>query len=179
MRSLVAMWNRGALETVILAMGVLPGGEEGVEEHKELESYLWVRSVGAGVAGGGPAAGAGAWRRWWRRAAVLRRGWASGGGLGTFSVPRGTHSGARLERRWSEEGGVAVSFRRWPWRALLVLAQKEEKIRVERESCRCCFGGRKSEEGGAWLAGLFGFGAERSERRCRVGDGAQAVVGLR
>ena len=32
---------------------VLPGGEEGVEEHKELESYLWVRSVGAGVAGGG------------------------------------------------------------------------------------------------------------------------------
>jgi len=80
---------------------VLPGGEEGVEEHKELESYLWVRSVGDGVAGGGPAAGAGAWRRWWRRAAVLRRGWASGGGLGTFSVPRGTHSGARLERRWS------------------------------------------------------------------------------
>ena len=40
MRSLVAMWNRGALETVILAMGVLPGGEEGVEEHEELESYF-------------------------------------------------------------------------------------------------------------------------------------------
>ena len=67
---------------MISVMRVLPGGEEGVEEHKELESYLWVRSVGDGVAGGGPAAGAGAWRRWWRRAAVLRRGWASGAGWG-------------------------------------------------------------------------------------------------
>ena len=86
---------------VIPAMGVLPCGEEGAEEHEELEIYLWVRSVGAGVAGGGPAVGAGAWRRWWRRAAVLRRGWVSGGGLGTFSGPRGTRSGARLERRWS------------------------------------------------------------------------------
>ena len=37
----------------------------------------------------------------------------------------------------------------------------------------------KSEERDAWLAGLFGFGAERSERRCRVEDGAQAAVGLR
>ena len=43
---------------MIPATRVLPGGEEGVEEHKELESYLWVCSVGAGVAGGGLAAGA-------------------------------------------------------------------------------------------------------------------------
>ena len=85
----------------ISATRVLPGAEEGVEEHKELESYLWVRSVGAGVAGGGPAAGAGAWRRRWRRGAAVRRGWASRDGLGTFSGPRGTRSGARLERRWS------------------------------------------------------------------------------
>ena len=40
MRSLVVMWNRGALETVIPAMGVLPRGEEGAEEHKGRESYL-------------------------------------------------------------------------------------------------------------------------------------------
>ena len=62
------------------AMGVLPRGEEGVEEHEGRESYLWVGLVGAGVAGGGLSAaallaGGGRWR-----ATVLWRGWASGVG---------------------------------------------------------------------------------------------------
>jgi hypothetical protein len=35
--------------------GVLPGGEGEVGEHEGHESYLWVVSVDAGVAGGGPA----------------------------------------------------------------------------------------------------------------------------
>ena len=39
-------------------MGALAGGEGGVEEHEGHESYLWVVSVDAGVAGGGPATGA-------------------------------------------------------------------------------------------------------------------------
>jgi hypothetical protein len=77
--------------------------------------------VDAGVAEGGPAAGAGAWRRHWRRAAVLRRGWASRDGLGTFSGPRGTRSGARLERRWSGgEGSTGSrSFGRLQWRRVV------------------------------------------------------------
>ena len=61
------MWNRGALETVIPAMGVLPCGEEGAEEHEELEIYLWVRSVGAGVAGGGVISERSRPQRVWRR----------------------------------------------------------------------------------------------------------------
>jgi hypothetical protein len=36
--------------------GVLPGGEGEAGEHEEYESYLWMGSVEAGVAGGGPAA---------------------------------------------------------------------------------------------------------------------------
>ena len=44
-------------------MGELAGGEEGVEEREGLESYLWVVSVDAGVAGRGPATEAGARRR--------------------------------------------------------------------------------------------------------------------
>jgi hypothetical protein len=36
--------------------GVLSGGEEEVGEHEGHESYLWMGSVEAGVAGGGPAA---------------------------------------------------------------------------------------------------------------------------
>ena len=48
-------------------MGVLPGGEEGAEEHEELEIYLWVRSVGAGVAGGGVSSESSRPRRVWRR----------------------------------------------------------------------------------------------------------------
>ena len=43
--------------------GVLPGGEGEVGEHEGLESYLWVVSVDAGVAGGGLAMGAGGRRR--------------------------------------------------------------------------------------------------------------------
>ena len=43
--------------------GALAGGEEGVEEHEGLESYLWVVSVDAGVAGRGQATEAGG-RRW-------------------------------------------------------------------------------------------------------------------
>ena len=39
-------------------MGWLSGGEGGVREHEGHESYLWVVSVDAGVAGGGPASGA-------------------------------------------------------------------------------------------------------------------------
>ena len=53
-------------------MGGLAGGEGGVEEHEGLESYLWVVSVDAGVAGGGPATGAVLGWRWWRRVAALR-----------------------------------------------------------------------------------------------------------
>ena len=52
---------------MIPAMGVLPGGEEGAEEHEELEIYLWVRSVGAGVAGGGVSSESSRPRRVWRR----------------------------------------------------------------------------------------------------------------
>jgi hypothetical protein len=37
-------------------VGVLPGGEGEVGEHEGHESYLWMGSVEAGVAGGGPAA---------------------------------------------------------------------------------------------------------------------------
>ena len=40
----------------ITMMGVFPGCEERVGEYKGRESYLWVGSVGAGVARGGPAA---------------------------------------------------------------------------------------------------------------------------
>jgi hypothetical protein len=36
--------------------GVLSGGEGEVGEHEGHESYLWMGSVEAGVAGGGPAA---------------------------------------------------------------------------------------------------------------------------
>jgi hypothetical protein len=36
--------------------GVLSGGEGEVGEHEEHESYLWIGSVEARVAGGGPAA---------------------------------------------------------------------------------------------------------------------------
>ena len=43
--------------------GGLAGGEGGVEEHEGLESYLWVVLVDAGVAGRGPATGAGGRRR--------------------------------------------------------------------------------------------------------------------
>ena len=43
--------------------GVLPGGEGEVGEHERLESYLWVVSVDAGVAGKGPAMEAGGRRR--------------------------------------------------------------------------------------------------------------------
>ena len=43
--------------------GVLPDDEGGVGEHEGHESYLWVVSVDAGVAGGGPATGAGGRRR--------------------------------------------------------------------------------------------------------------------
>ena len=50
------MWNRGAQGTAIPTMGVFPGGEERVGEYEGRESYLWVGSVGAGVARGGPAA---------------------------------------------------------------------------------------------------------------------------
>ena len=39
-------------------MGWLAGGEGGVREHEGHESYLWVVSVDAGVAGGEPATGA-------------------------------------------------------------------------------------------------------------------------
>ena len=39
-------------------MGWLAGGEGGVGEHEGHESYLWVVSVDAGVAGGGPVTGA-------------------------------------------------------------------------------------------------------------------------
>ena len=59
-----------------------------------------------------------------------------------------------------------MSFRRWPWRALFVLAQKEEKMRAERERERAAGAASvegKSEERDAWLAGLFGFGAEIRE----------------
>ena len=72
-----------------------------------------------------------------------------------------------------------MSFRRWPWQALLILAQKEEKNESRERAAGDASVEGKSEEGDAWLAGLFGFGAERSERRCHVGDGAQAAVGLR
>jgi hypothetical protein len=93
--------SRGVWRAAIQARGGLPGDEERVGEYEGRESYLRVVSVDAGVAGGGPSAGAGAWRRRWRRGAAVRRGWASRDGLGTFSGPRGTRSGARLERRWS------------------------------------------------------------------------------
>ena len=43
--------------------GVLPGGEGEVGEHEGHESYLWVVSVDAGVAGKGPATEAGGRRR--------------------------------------------------------------------------------------------------------------------
>ena len=43
--------------------GVLPDGEGEVGEHEGHESYLWVVSVDAGVARGGPATGAGGRRR--------------------------------------------------------------------------------------------------------------------
>jgi hypothetical protein len=43
--------------------GVLSDSEGEVGEHEGLESYLWVVSVDAGVAGGGPATGAGGRRR--------------------------------------------------------------------------------------------------------------------
>jgi hypothetical protein len=39
--------------------GVLLGGEGEVGEHEGHESYLWMGSVEAGVAGGGPAAAVG------------------------------------------------------------------------------------------------------------------------
>jgi hypothetical protein len=45
--------------------GVLPGGEGEVGQLEGLESYLWVVSVDAEVAGGGSATGAGS-RRWRR-----------------------------------------------------------------------------------------------------------------
>jgi len=50
--------NRGGSGSSIPAMGWLAGGEGGVGEHEGHESYLWVVSVDAGVAGGGPATGA-------------------------------------------------------------------------------------------------------------------------
>jgi len=93
--------SRGVWRAAIQARGGFPGDEERVGEYEGRESYLRVVSVDAGVAGGGPSAGAGAWRRRWRRGAAVRRGWASRDGLGTFSGPRGTRSGARLEQRWS------------------------------------------------------------------------------
>ena len=93
---------------VIPAMGVLPCGEEGAEEHEELEIYLWVRSVGAGVAGGGvssessrPRAGLAALRRRsggagraepGRRPSVAREGPVPGLG----SSGGGPEKGARL-----------------------------------------------------------------------------------
>ena len=43
--------------------GVLPGGEGEVGEHEGHESYLWVVSIDAEVAGGGPATGVGVRRR--------------------------------------------------------------------------------------------------------------------
>jgi hypothetical protein len=39
--------------------GVLPGGKGEVGKHEGHESYLWIGSVEAGVAGGGPAAAVG------------------------------------------------------------------------------------------------------------------------
>jgi len=44
----------------IPTMGMLPGDEGGGGEYKGHESYLWVVSVDAEVAGGGPATGAAA-----------------------------------------------------------------------------------------------------------------------
>jgi len=48
--------SRGVWRAAIQARGGFPGDEERVGEYEGRESYLWVGSVGAGVAGGGPAA---------------------------------------------------------------------------------------------------------------------------
>jgi len=39
-----------------------------------------------------------------------------------------------------------------------------EEIESRERAAGCCFGGREIRGGGAWLAGLFGFGAKRSGR---------------
>jgi hypothetical protein len=68
--------------------GVLPGGEREVGEHEGHEGYLWMCSVDAGVAGGGPTMVT-ATRQWWqwcsselRRAGLMGNRWRSFKGLG-------------------------------------------------------------------------------------------------
>ena len=85
-------------------------------EYKGRESYLWVGSVGARVAGGGPAVETGAWRRWWwQHAAALRRGRAVVVGLGSFRGSRVTRLEARLGRELA--GGSGSMVNRAPSRA--------------------------------------------------------------
>ena len=62
-RSLVAIFKQGRKGNGDSGHGGFGGGEGGVEEHEGLESYLWVVSVDARVAGRGPATEAGGRRR--------------------------------------------------------------------------------------------------------------------
>jgi hypothetical protein len=75
-------------------MGVFSGGEERVGEYEGCESYLWVGSVGAGMAGGGPAAEVVA-----RMATLFRREvgqWGLVKGLGRVRVMRRSSPRSRI-----------------------------------------------------------------------------------
>ena len=89
--------------------GVLPGGEGEVGEHERLDSYLWVVSVDAEGAGGGPATGAGGRRR--RLAATARFWWPIRDGLApeSFTSARRSLRAGRLGQRRTGGGSSSVS----------------------------------------------------------------------
>jgi hypothetical protein len=87
---------------------VLPGGEGEVGEHEGHEGYLWMGSVDAGVAGGGPTTVTVSCQ-WWqwcsgelRRAGLMGNRWRSFKGLGASDF------GGQLEGR--EAGGASSAW---------------------------------------------------------------------
>ena len=99
---------------MIPAMGVLPGGEEGVEEHEGRESYLWVDLVGAGVAGGGLSTAAlPCWRRAMAGDSALaglgERGWVV---EDQWEVGKRFRGPAWVEEGWREGSTLRRSFGR-------------------------------------------------------------------